>query len=159
MRGQRPKTEEEAWLTGTQASRATVPAVSVVPVGRPAKPKNVSKDALKIFRKLCGLLRQRRALTPGDGEILRLYCTLYDRHQRALAALASEGEVVAATRMSKSGEPYTVKEKNPWLDIARDAERQQVAILDRLGLTPRAKDAVRPGKQPAPVETTTTVLL
>src|SRR5215472_14713515 len=106
----RAKTEAEGWLTG-RATQAKPQEESPVPAGKPGKPKGVSKDALKIFKTLCKLLAQRRALTSGDGEILGLYCTLYDRHMRALQALATEGEVVVATRMSKSGEPYEVRAK------------------------------------------------
>jgi P27 family predicted phage terminase small subunit len=105
----------------------------------------VSKEAVKIFRRLCKLLAQRRALTAGDGEILGLYCVLFDRHNRALAALEKEGEIVTQTRVSRGGEPYEIQARNPWLDVAKDCERQRVAILDRLGLNPRSKDAVKPG--------------
>jgi P27 family predicted phage terminase small subunit len=140
----KPKSSLEAWVS-SKPSEATVPQESAVPAGRPAKPKGVSKEAVKIFRRLCKLLAQRRALTAGDGEILGLYCVLYDRHMRALAALEKEGEVVTQTRMGRSGEPYELTLKNPWLDIAKDCERQRVAILDRLGLNPRSKDAVKPG--------------
>jgi|SRR5579859_1815891 len=145
----RAKRPDEAWLTG-RASEAVLPFESPVPSGRPKKPKGVSRDALKVFRQLCKMLAARRALTAGDGEILSLYCVLLDRHARALAELQKDGEIITATRYSKAGEPYEVKVKNPWLDIARDVERQRVGILDRLGLTPRAKDAVRPGAPPPP---------
>ncbi len=148
-----PKGKGEAYheLTGTPNWATALPE-SNVPSGRPKKPKGVSKDALKIFRMLCKMLAARRALTPGDGEILGLYCVLYDRHMRALEALAAEGEVIKTTRTAKNRDTYTVQDRNPWLDVAKDCEGRRVAILDRLGLTPRAKDSVKPGApaQPRP---------
>ena len=81
-----PKGKGEAYHDLTGTPNWAGPDQSPVPAGRPKRPKGVSKDALKIFRMLCKMLAQRRALTAGDGEILGLYCTLYDRHERAKKA-------------------------------------------------------------------------
>jgi len=148
LRGPKGKGEAYHDLTGTPNWAG--PDQSPVPAGRTKRPKGVSKDALKIFRMLCKMLAQRRALTAGDGEILGLYCTLYDRHERAKAALATEGEVIKTTRTAKNGDTYEVQARNPWLDVAKDCEGRRVAILDRLGLTPRAKDSVKPGAAAPP---------
>jgi P27 family predicted phage terminase small subunit len=148
-RGPQPKGEAYHDLTGTPNWSTAQPESAILP-GRPAKPKGVSKDALKVFRKICKQLAQRRALTPGDGEILRLYCVQFDRHMRALAALAVDGEIITTTRVSKGGDTYEVQAASPWLAVAEKAERQMVSILDRLGLNPRAKDAVKRGAPPPP---------
>jgi P27 family predicted phage terminase small subunit len=134
-------------LHGT-ASQATAPGESSIAPGRPKVPKGLSAGARKVFRELCTLLEQRRALTPGEGQLLRLYCTLHDRHVRSLAKVAEQGEVVVYTRFNNHGEEVQTEKENLHLKIARDCERQMASILNMLCLTPAARDRARPTRPP-----------
>jgi phage terminase small subunit len=94
------------------------------------------------------LLESRRALTEGDGELLRLYAVIFDRHTRALAKINEQGEIKMYTRLDSNGQPHEVEKPNLWLKVAETAERNLVAILDRLGLTPHNRGKVKPTAQP-----------
>ncbi|MDA4120131.1 MAG: P27 family phage terminase small subunit, partial [Thaumarchaeota archaeon] len=109
---------------------------SVVAPGRPRFPKNLSTDAKRFFKNLCRMLEQRRTLTEGDQELLRLAAILRDRHERSMEHVIAEGEICTYVRLDSNGAPHDMVKENLWLRCAKDAEKQMVAILDRLGLTP-----------------------
>jgi P27 family predicted phage terminase small subunit len=116
---------------------------SDVPAGRPKLPKGLSGEAKKTFKRLAKMLAQRRTLTAGDQEILRLYATAFDRHARAVEHLADEGEIEICQRATKSGELYDVKEENPWLSIAQNSEKYMRGLLSDLGLNPIQRSRVK----------------
>jgi phage terminase small subunit len=93
---------------------------------------------------MCALLTERRALTKGDRELIRLYVLIRERHKRNFALLEQEGEVVTYTRLDSNGQGHDQEKANLRLKIVADAERQLVAILKELGLTPIAKDRAKP---------------
>ena len=136
------KADDLHWLTGTKSQAK--PDAEALPPGRPKYPKGISQEAKSAFKRLCAMLEKRRTLTDGDGELLRLYGVLYDRHIRALAKLQKEGEIRMYTRMDNHGEAHEVEKPNYWLKVAETAEKNLVAILDRLGLTPLNRGKVRP---------------
>lgn len=138
-------------LHGTK-SQATEPAFQV-PASRPRMPKDLPENAAEVFKRLCSVLRKRRALTSGDAEMLRLYALLYVRHAKALAKLEVEGEIAVYTRMDASGTAHEIEKPNLWLKVAETAERNMVAILDRLGLTPNARTRVKPTPATKPTAT------
>jgi P27 family predicted phage terminase small subunit len=139
------------WLSGTKSQAATE-ADFVVPASRPRLPKDLSPEALVIFKRLCALLKSRRALTAGDSELLRLYAVTHVRHAKAIAKIQEQGEVCVYTRMDSNGAAHEVEKENLWLKIAFNAEKNLVAILDRLGLTPHNRDKVKPAAPPVPKE-------
>jgi P27 family predicted phage terminase small subunit len=119
-----------------------------LPPGRPKYPRGISRPARKVFKRLCGLLEKRRALTEGDSELLRLYCIVFDRHEQAMAKVTEEGLVVGYHRLNNRGEDVVTEKPNLHLKFATDAERQMVAIIDRLGLTPLNRGKVVPTEVP-----------
>ena len=131
------------WLHGTK-SQATAPTESAVRAGRPRYPAGLTPAARRVFKELCRLLSDRRALSEADGEALRLYAILYDRHARALAAVESEGLLISETRFGSNGEPSLRKVKNPALAICQESEKQMTAILRDLCLTVATKDKSKP---------------
>jgi len=136
-------------LSGTK-SQATTPDVIVAP-GRPKFPKDISKELRPLFKRVCSLLEQRRALTAGDGELILLFVVTYDRWQRALAKVQEEGEVRLYTRLNNHGEEVQAERTNLWLPIAERAEKQLTGLCDRLGLTPLNRSKVKPtGEQEKP---------
>jgi P27 family predicted phage terminase small subunit len=137
------KDDAEHWLAGNK-SRAKAKAEYCVEPGRPKVPKNISAESKAIFKRLCTLLESRRALSEGDGELLRLYAITFDRHAKALAKLAEQGEVRLYTRLDSNGTPHDQEKTNLWLKIAETAEKNMVACLDRLGLSPLNRGKIAP---------------
>jgi P27 family predicted phage terminase small subunit len=137
-----PISPEEHKLKGTRPTRSADHGTDITP-GRPAYPKGISPAAKRVFKRLCNLLEQRRALTHGDGELLRLYSLLYTRHERAMAKLDDEGEICTYTRLDSSGTAREMEKPNLWLKVAETCERNMVACLDRMGLTPNARAKVK----------------
>lgn len=139
------KSLEDHDLQGTKP-QYTLPD-SDVPASRPKYPKGISGGARNCFKRLTKMLEQRRTVTQGDAEILRLYAYLFDRHSRALEHIATEGEIVAANSVSKNGEVYEVMKPNQWLKIAETCETKMANLLTQLGLTPRARTQVKATKE------------
>ncbi|MFZ3276609.1 MAG: phage terminase small subunit P27 family [Candidatus Sulfotelmatobacter sp.] len=125
---------------------------SDVAPGRPKYPKNITGQAKSAFKRLVKMLQDRRTITDGDSEVLRLYAFLYDRHNRALEHLALEGDIVEANAVTKTGELYTVLKENLWLGIAQNCETKMAALLTQLGLTPRTRTQVKETKAPKKAE-------
>lgn len=143
-----PKKSDAAhWLTGTKSQAKPEPEMPLAP-GRPKYPKGISPEAKSVFKRLCSLLEARRALTEGDGELLRLYAVIFDRHQRAISHIAEQGEICTYTRLDSNGEAHDVVKENLWLKVAANSEKNLVAILDRLGLTPHNRAKIRQTAQP-----------
>jgi P27 family predicted phage terminase small subunit len=144
------KSLEEHALQGTKP--AYVLPDSDVPSSRPKYPKGISGEAKSTFKRLVRMLEQRRTVTQGDAEILRLYAYLFDRHSRALEHIATEGEIVATTVSGKNGEAYEVMKPNQWLKIAEVCETKMANLLTQLGLTPRTRTQVKATKDAKPKE-------
>jgi P27 family predicted phage terminase small subunit len=120
--------------------------------GRPKYPKGISGEAKSAFKRLTKMLEDRRTITQGDAEILRLYAHLFDRHERALEHVRAEGEIVETDAVTKTGEVFTVLKPNLWLKIAETCETKMAALLTQLGLTPRTRTQVKTTKEPAKPE-------
>ena len=97
-----------------------------------------------VFKRVVRLLEQRRTITEGDVELIRLYCFAYDRHSRNAALLIEEGELCTYVRLDSNGVAHPQVRKNIRHDIVTMAERQMESILNKLGLTPTAKDRAKP---------------
>jgi P27 family predicted phage terminase small subunit len=132
-------------LNGTTPEYATTPDLAP---GRPKYPKGISPDAKRTFKRLCSMLAERRSLTRGDEESLRLYCILFDRHEKSLAKLAEEGEVCTYWRLNNRGEQVPSEKPNLWLRVAQDSEKQMAGLLRDLGLTPMTRSKTKPTAAP-----------
>jgi phage terminase small subunit len=94
------------------------------------------------------MLEQRRTVTQGDAEILRLYAYLFDRHSRALEHLAAGGEIAPTEVLSKDGKTViTVMKPSQWLKVAETCETKMANLLTQLGLTPRTRTQVKATKE------------
>jgi P27 family predicted phage terminase small subunit len=133
-------------LQGTKA-RYSEPS-SEVAAGRPKFPKNFTGEMKATFKRIVRLLETRRVCTQGDAEIVRLFCVALDRHNRALEHIRAEGEICAYTRLDSNGQPHEVWKENLWLKVCTDAEKLQLAALDRLGLTPLNRGKIKPATDP-----------
>ena len=149
--GRKALPAQTLWLHGSQhGSQAAPPTESAVRAGRPRYPAGLTPAARRVFKELCAMLEERRALTRADGELLSLYASLSDRRTRELALAEAEGLIVSEVRYGHNGEATTRRLKNPHLVIVQETEKQMVGILDRLGLTPTGRDKVRPTAKAAP---------
>jgi P27 family predicted phage terminase small subunit len=146
------KTPAEHELHGTVPQNRYKQLESYLPPGRPKFPKTLSKAGRQVFKMLCQLLQERRVLTHGDLEAIRLYSLLHQRHARATEHLEVEEEICEYTRLDSNGQAHKFMKANLWLKVATDAEGRMLAILVQLGLTPKAKDFVKPTKSDKPKE-------
>ena len=121
---------------------------SEVPASLPRPAKFLSKDAKKKFRALVRQLAARRTVTAGDADLISLYCSLWERWQQSLAKILEEGAIRIYTRLGSDGASAEVERENLHIKLAQNCERQMVTILRQLGLTPSARDTVRPVATP-----------
>jgi P27 family predicted phage terminase small subunit len=142
--GRPAKALEEHALAGTKSVAANAVRDSHVPAGRPKFPTDLTPETKPIFKRMCKLLEQRRALTAGDADVLRAYAIVYDRHRRAMEHVRAEGEICTYFSLDKDGVQVPRVKPNLWLKVAQESERQMVAYLDRLGLTSLNRDKVKP---------------
>jgi P27 family predicted phage terminase small subunit len=129
-------------LQGTK-SVAGKTEVSVKP-GRPKFPRNLNAEQRVVFKRIVRLLERRRHITEGDVELIRIYAVTYTRHVKALAKLEEEGEIRTYVRLDSNGTAHDQEKPNLWLKVAETAEKNLVACLDRLGLTPHNRAKVKP---------------
>lgn len=115
--------------------------------GRPRVPRFLSGPERQRFRQLCSGLEKRRSLTPEEGEILALYCVTWSRWRRALKDIVDRGDVVKVEVRGKDDEIITREKKNPYCLIAQECEKQMHGYLQSLGMTPAAREKVKPVKQ------------
>ena len=137
------KSEFEHALAGTQA-RITAAGESHVAGALPKPPKFLSPDARKKFKSLVRQLAARRAVTQGDGDLIAIYCTQDERWQQALVKIRDEGAVRIYQRLGSDGLSVDVEKENLHIKLAQNCERQMVAILKQLGLTPKDRETVKP---------------
>jgi P27 family predicted phage terminase small subunit len=136
-------------LHGTRPHDRSPITPSMLTAGRPKYPRGLTAEGKRVFKMLCRQLEDRNTLTEGDGHLISLYATLYDRWTRAQKRLLLEGEICFYTRLDPNGVAHKIEKANLNLKVAQDAEKQMVSILDRLGLTPLASSKV---KQTKPTE-------
>jgi P27 family predicted phage terminase small subunit len=137
------KSAELHALQGTKPNGRAADVSHCLP-GKPKVPNDLDAALKPTFKRLCALLAERRVLTAGDAEMIRLYCFQLDRHKRNVAMLRQEGEICTYTRLDSNGQPHDVVKANARMKIVADTERQMAAILSALGLTPAAKDRAKP---------------
>jgi P27 family predicted phage terminase small subunit len=115
--------------------------------GRPSCPRSLSPEARKTFRQLCKQLESRRVLSKGDGLMLALAATTCERQRKAMEDVATRGEIIIVVSTGKDGQPIEREKKNPWLLIAQESEKALAGYLQSLGLTPAARERVKPVKK------------
>lgn len=133
-------------LHALQGTRAEIQLTgdSCVPAGRPKMHGDLTPAARSVFKRLCKLLQERRALTAGDSELLRLYSIAFDRHRRAMEHVQLEGEITTYISLDKDGVQVPRVKTNLWLKVAQDSERFMHQTLKDLGLTSLNRDKVKP---------------
>jgi len=147
------KSTAQHLLQGTEPQGK--PEAPALPGGKPKMPAGISPDAKKIYKLLVKQLTARRAVTPGDLQILHLYAETHTQWVEARAKVAELGAVVEDTRLDNHGTAHTVLRKNPWQGIVETNATKMHAILRDLGLTPSAREKIKPTApvpEPKPVQ-------
>jgi P27 family predicted phage terminase small subunit len=103
--------------------------------GRPKYPRDFSPRRKRTFKWICKQLEARRTLTEGDFDLIKMFAIQDDRRATAQEHIDAEGEMITTDK----GQLVT----SPWLAVAERAEARMLSILDRLGLTPQARDRVK----------------
>jgi P27 family predicted phage terminase small subunit len=140
------KTQHENWLTGTvsQVGRSTTAkAPSVYEGGRPKIPSHLGKIARAEFKRVVHELEHRRTLTPGDRLTIAVLAECYERWVLTKAELGNAW-TITSTFTDKKGNAVTTVKANPLVKIVEVAEARLLALQSSLGLTPLARDRVRP---------------
>jgi len=140
--GRQEKSAFEHALTGTAPKGVHIE--SSISASLPRPPKFLSKEAKKKFRGLVKQLAARRAVTQGDTDLITIYCRTFMRWLQASESLDSAGLIVSYERLDKEGKVHNVERPNISLKIAESTERQMLAYLVKLGLTPKDREHVRP---------------
>jgi P27 family predicted phage terminase small subunit len=130
--------------------RPTRARLSSAVEGRPACPRYLSKPARQRFRQICKELELRKCLTRGDGELIALTCTTWERWREAMIHVETEGAVVEYVTKGKNDEVITRERKNLYLTIAQEAEKTLIACYDRLGFSPLNRDRAKPVQKEKP---------
>jgi P27 family predicted phage terminase small subunit len=143
-----PKSDLEHDLQGTKPRIGA--GESHVAGSLPKPPKFLSKDSRKMFKSLVRQLAERRTVTAGDGDLIAIYCSTKERWLQALEAIRTQGVVCEYERLDADGHSHTVEKPNLNLKIAEVSERSMVAILTRLGMTPKDRESVKPTLPPKP---------
>src|ERR1700752_1133894 len=108
---------------------------SHVRAGRPSMPADIRRDPnlRATFKRIVKLLGDRRALSKGDVELIRLYAYAFDRHKENVERLRAEGDIVAYERLDSHGNPHTFYKENLRLKIVVAAAKEMAALLAQLG--------------------------
>jgi P27 family predicted phage terminase small subunit len=144
----RAKSANEHWLSGSNRPRAKEYERLAVPFGRPRCPAHLCEAARIEFHRVSKLLGARKAETPGDAGVLSLYANVHSRWCEAKKELHASGLMISEVVLDSSGVAHTKRKLSPLVRVVENAERQLLALSERLGLTPAAREKVKPTGEP-----------
>jgi P27 family predicted phage terminase small subunit len=110
---------------------------------RPEPPMVLDAIAMREWRRLAGVLRERNALHEIDHGSLAAYCQMYSRWVAAEKALARMAELdpVAGGLMIKTSNGNAIQ--NPLVGIANKAAAAMVKYAGEFGMTPNSRGQVQ----------------
>ena len=144
-RGPHPAPTALKIVRGTRADRINddEPVPSEMLVEPPAW---LQSDAVEIWEHYAPDLTRKGVLTAWDVEAFGVCCDVAARRRKAVAAIASEGEIVAIQVFDKNGKPTGVRRaRNPWLIVLNQADGQLRTWAGRFGLTPSDRAQIAGG--------------
>jgi P27 family predicted phage terminase small subunit len=148
------KTDQQHFLQGTvsQVGRSnTTQSPSKYEGGRPKIPVHLSRVARAEYKRICFTLEQRRTLTEGDRNTIAVLAECVARWVTAKQELGTEYMITTAVKDKEGNLVQSVK-ANPLLKVVEVCEARILSLQSALGLTPMARDKVRPTQVDAPVE-------
>jgi P27 family predicted phage terminase small subunit len=136
-----------------RTSEAKAPAPSPYVAGRPKFPPHLSKMAKAEFKRVAGLLEQRRTLTEADGTALGTYARCWQRWVEAEKNVDDRGASYLVPVFDRNGNKVGEKEKtNPRLIEAAMLRKELLQHAAALGISPASREKV---KQAASAKTET----
>jgi P27 family predicted phage terminase small subunit len=116
---------------------------------RPEPPMALDEVAMREWRRLAGVLRERNALYEIDHCTLAAYCQMYSRWVAAEKALARMAELdpVAGGLMIKTSSGNAIQ--NPLVGIANKAAAAMVKYAGEFGMTPNSRGQIQVAKPTA----------
>ena len=137
-RGRKPKPTRLKLLTGNPGKRALnerEPQPALLP-SLPAPPKQLSRDARKVWIQVGGILLALRVLSELDLSALAAYATVCGRWMQAERYIARKGIMVCPAPGSK------FRILNPMLPVANKCLQQMLQLQAEFGLTPSSRTRV-----------------
>lgn len=138
MAGRRPEPTAIKKQKGNPGKRALNEREPTPTIKRPPKPRHLTGEAAKEWRRIVPLLLGMRVLSEADRAAVAMYCQAWARWVAAeeqIAALAASDQLVTST---ENGYPVA----SPWLSISSNAAKQLKSLAAELGLTPSARSKV-----------------
>lgn len=114
--------------------------------GRPKMPDGLSDEQQKLFKQIVKLLRARRTVTKGDGQIITLYVRTYTHWMRACDYVDKHGPMITEERYAPGGHKYSVEVSNPALKLTTTLNSQCESLLKEMGMTGISRKKVEPVK-------------
>ena len=146
------KTDHENWLQGTKSQVVKhTQSPSAYAGSRPKIPGHLSRVARAEYKRVCFTLEQRRTLTEGDRNTIAVLAECVARWVTAKQELGTEYTITTAVA-DKNGNIVQSVKANPLLKVVEVCEARILSLQSALGLTPMARDKVRPTQADAPVE-------
>jgi P27 family predicted phage terminase small subunit len=139
---QQRKSESLHRLHGT-VSQAKPDKPSYVMASRPKFPKHLSRVGKQEYKRCVQILEERGTATAGDYAVLSVYVEVYARWVQAKEAVGQE-LMVTTTITDNNGTARTVTRLNPLLKVVQACESRMLGLIKELGLTPAARDKVKP---------------
>ena len=139
------KSEQEHWLQGTAPQSPKVRPVvpSYFEGGRPKYPKHLSKVAKQEFKRVVGMLEERKTCTPGDYAALALYAECFARWISCKRSIGDQLET-QTTVLDRSGVAHHVTKVNPLLRVLATTEARLLSLIKALGLSPVDREKAKP---------------
>ena len=133
-RGRPPKPDALKALGGYPGHRPPGPNAVQLECKAPRCPKWLSKDARKIFRRMCKELKELRTIATIDQGAIVMYAVLAARFQEAEAGVRKSGLIVK----DEKGRPRV----SPYVKICNDCIAQLLRISTEFGLTPASRGRI-----------------
>lgn len=135
-------------LTGGKYRNRSKTAESQLSAGAPRMPAHLGTEARKEWKRVLPMLLQRDSLTDADATVLSLYAETFARWVAAKLEVSQRGLTIEVSVLDRNGTPIMSRKANPALRIAENCERSLRSFLRELGLTPAARERVKPAKPP-----------
>jgi len=140
------KPDEVKALQGTLSDRPSRAKKPTQEAGTPVAPRWLSKVGKQEWKRILPLLLERGSLTPADATALGAYCQCVSRYVEACASVDEDGMQIETVVLDSNGVAHPKKVLNPLLKIAESSERSMFKFLRELGITPAAREKVKPAK-------------
>ena len=133
--GRKPTPRNLRLVKGNERKDRENPDEPEVEVSLPDPPDHLTPDEAAVFTDIAGKLQRMKVMSDFDADALAIYAVNHVRWKEANAKVRDLGFMVK----SPKGFPL----KNPYLSVAKDAEKVCMSLLAEFGMTPSSRTRVR----------------